>query len=229
MQWDVPYKFPHKNHSLWSYPSNHSKEGVMRKSISWSVNTLLAVMLILAFTASQAIFADSTVIYVNRAASGANDGTSWDDAYIMLQDALAVAQPGDGIWVATGIYTPGTTVHSTFNIPPGAALYGGFDPQSGAAGWGERNWVAHPTVLSGDIDGNDTTDVNGVVTTTAGISGTNTYHVVYLDGTSTPITGRLSSTASPSPPGMPMVTKRTTLAAARSVMETAAAANVTLH
>ncbi|MBC8263949.1 MAG: fibronectin type III domain-containing protein [Anaerolineales bacterium] len=32
---------------------------------------------------------------------------------------------------------------------------------------------------------NDTTDINGVVTDTAGITGTNAYHVVYLDGTGT--------------------------------------------
>lgn len=43
----------------------------------------------------------------------------------------------------------------------------------------ERDYTAHITVLSGDIDKNDTTDVNGVVTSTAGISGSNAYHVVY--------------------------------------------------
>ncbi|MCB0055339.1 MAG: DUF11 domain-containing protein, partial [Caldilinea sp.] len=42
-------------------------------------------------------------------------------------------------------------------------------------------WVANPTILSGDIDGDDTT-VGGVVTTTANIVGTNSYHVLWLEG-----------------------------------------------
>lgn len=75
------------------------------------------------------------VIYVHAVAPGGNDGTSWKDAYVDLQDALAVAQPGDEIWVAAGIYTPdrGTGDRSaTFELVSGVGMYGGF------AGWETR-------------------------------------------------------------------------------------------
>jgi PKD repeat protein len=46
------------------------------------------------------------VIYVNEHASGANNGTSWRDAFTELQAALGASYPGAEIWVAKGIYEP---------------------------------------------------------------------------------------------------------------------------
>jgi len=46
------------------------------------------------------------VIYVDADASPGGDGTSWEDAYKYLQDALAVAGGDDQIWVAEGTYKP---------------------------------------------------------------------------------------------------------------------------
>jgi predicted outer membrane repeat protein len=124
-------------------------------------------------------------IYVDADAPGPlHDGLSWTTAYTNLQTALITATAGSEIWVAEGLYTPGTAGDRTATFRPqldawGVALYGGF------GGYGisetlrtQRDWVAHPTVLSGDLDHNDLTTASGVVTNTANITGTNAYHVV---------------------------------------------------
>ena len=66
-------------------------------------------------------------IYVNQNAAGLNNGNSWPDAFINLHAALTVAQYGDQIWVAKGIYhanMPGIT--NSFTMVSGVKLYGGF-------------------------------------------------------------------------------------------------------
>ena len=71
---------------------------------------------------------------------------------------------------------------AAFHLRNGVALYGGFDPDSGIDTFGERDPAAYPTVLSGDIDGDDVTDPIGVVTDTANLNGYNSYHVVVSEG-----------------------------------------------
>ncbi len=65
---------------------------------------------------------------------------------------------------------------ATFRLQDGVELCGGFT--SAETQLSERNWEIHPTVLSGDLDGDDFTDVHGVVMDTANINGDNAYHVV---------------------------------------------------
>lgn len=119
--------------------------------------------------------AEGATIYVKADATGGNNGASWTDAYTDFQAALAVAVNGDEIWVAKGIYTPTADADSTesFELKSGVALYGGFIGTETLRD--ERDWRNNKTILTGDIDGNDTKDVDGVTTE---INGNNSYHVV---------------------------------------------------
>ena len=73
------------------------------------------------------------MIYVDKDATGSDNGTSWTNAYVDLQDALAAATNGDEIWVAQGVYKPTTTTDRdiAFVIPDGVSLYGGFSGSEG--------------------------------------------------------------------------------------------------
>ncbi len=95
-------------------------------------------------------------LYVHASASGANDGSSWADAYTDLQDALAVASAGTEIWVAAGTYrpaSPGGARSATFQLVNGVRLYGGFAGNEFLVE--QRNPATYPTILSGDLDGDD--------------------------------------------------------------------------
>lgn len=92
-----------------------------------------------------------TIRFVDQNASGTGDGSSWHNAFPQLQQALAIAQNGDEIWVAKGIYKPTTTTDRSvfFNLSSGLKVYGGF---SGTETLREqRDWASNPTILSGDI------------------------------------------------------------------------------
>lgn len=95
-------------------------------------------------------------IHVSAGALGAGDGSRWEDAYVDLQQALAVARPGDEVWVAAGTYRPGPgggPRDASFALRDGVALYGGFSGVEDELE--ERDWLANPTVLSGDLAGDD--------------------------------------------------------------------------
>ena len=109
----------------------------------------LASFLALSATASAGI------VYVDQSATGANDGTSWNDAHSSLRVALDAAVAGDDLWIAQGTYTPGPTaeaIHSFF-LKSGVRLYGGF--AGGEVSVAQRDFVNNVTILSGDVDGDD--------------------------------------------------------------------------
>jgi hypothetical protein len=145
--------------------------------------TLLFVVVLLAswnmFSAQSPVAqAANQILYVNKAASGANTGTSWSNAFNDLQAAFAAAQATDQIWVAQGVYYPTSDPSNraaSFELKNGVALYGGF--VGGESQLSERDWKLNPTILSGDIDQNDI-HVSGIVTSTTGITGINSYTVL---------------------------------------------------
>lgn len=103
--------------------------------------------------------------YVDDDATGADDGSSWADAFNHLQDALAAAQSGHEIHVAQGNYKPDQGLwipqgsrYASFQLTNGVGIKGGY------AGFGEpdpnsRDIELYETILSGDLAGNDV-DVN---------------------------------------------------------------------
>ncbi len=99
-------------------------------------------------------------IYVDPTADGANDGSSWQNAFMFLQDALVEAGTGTNICVAGGVYRPdqgGSSItgdrQATFQLVAGAAMYGGFP--NGGGDFSERDFQQHASVLTGDLQLND--------------------------------------------------------------------------
>ncbi len=97
-------------------------------------------------------------IYVDDSAAGASNGLSWTNAFPDLQLALQQANAGDSIWVAAGFYVPaapGGLQSDTFQVPSGVKVYGGFDGTETQLG--QRDAASNVTILSGDINRDDTT------------------------------------------------------------------------
>jgi hypothetical protein len=114
----------------------------------------------------------STRLYVNDDAAGANNGSSWTDAFTDLQDALALADQCaniNEIWVAAGTYTPtsGTDRTISFTMKNNLAILGGFNGTE--TNPSQRDWMTNVTILSGDIG-------------TLGDNSDNSYHVIYNPG-----------------------------------------------
>lgn len=112
-----------------------------------------------------ALVPQARVIYVNHAATGANDGTSWANAYKDLHSALTAATSGDQVWIAQGTYTPTATTdrHATFFVDAAMELYGGFAGTESSLA--QRDWQTHPTILSGEIGGSLKSDNSANVMT----------------------------------------------------------------
>lgn len=101
------------------------------------------------YVSPQTTLAPSTpsVLYVNRLATGAGDGSSWVNAFPNLHDAIATAGECTEIWVAKGSYSPNTNRATSFSLRSGVAIYGGF--AGGESSRGARNVTNNPTLLTG--------------------------------------------------------------------------------
>ncbi|MGB0932025.1 MAG: DUF1565 domain-containing protein, partial [Chitinophagales bacterium] len=120
-----------------------------------------------------------------------NDGLSWSTAFATLQKAIDEAVANDEIWVAEGTYYPskesdGTTDSQrefTFFIDFDVKIYGGF-PNTGTPTMGDRDWENHKTILSGDLDMDDTDGLTGTALLTNGTRNDNSYTVVRTENLS---------------------------------------------
>ncbi|MHC4217480.1 MAG: right-handed parallel beta-helix repeat-containing protein [Planctomycetota bacterium] len=115
------------------------------------------------------------VLFVDGDATGAGDGSSWEDALTDLRSAICAAIQSEGIvdeiWVAAGTYRPdgpdGSRI-ATFLLWDGVAIYGGFSGNETQLD--QRDPIANPTVLSGDLNGDNIGNAQNIEE--------NSYHVV---------------------------------------------------
>ena len=111
-----------------------------------------------------------TTYYVKTGGSDALDGLTWGNAFATPAKAIENVSSGDEIWVASGTYKPSahprnitgsptlTDRDFTFHLVDGVAMYGGFAGTETLLS--QRDVIANPTILSGDIGTIDDTSDN---------------------------------------------------------------------
>lgn len=122
-------------------------------------NTLLFAIL-LCF-----VYTKASIIYINKNATGTNNGSSWTNAYTTIELAFNNSIVGDKIWIAQGVYKPSGTLRTTaYSIPNGVEVYGSF--------------IGNETSINQrDFSNGATTTLNGDINT-VGVSTDNCYSVV---------------------------------------------------
>jgi len=151
--------------------------------------TLLICAAVLATPFAAAV---GKTIYVDDDADGANDGSSWTDAYTNLQDALSDATSAEKpveVLIAQGLYEPDQGKNqipgdreASFQLVNGVTLLSGFagfceaDPDA-------RDIEAYPTILSGDLNRDDIGAGDPYELLAEPSRSENSYHVVTSNGT----------------------------------------------
>lgn len=109
------------------------------------------IILLLLCLSALLLPAQNTIFVNQNVQGGQQNGITWADAFPNLQQALAIAEAGDAIWVAKGTYNPTTSTNRniSFQLISGTRLYGGFDGTETTLQ--QRDFIANPTVLSGEI------------------------------------------------------------------------------
>jgi predicted outer membrane repeat protein len=125
-----------------------------------TLKSLLLCLTVVLMVSSSALAAPlsqppTIILYVRQGATG--DCLTWATA-CDLQTAMQ-KNIANQIWVAAGTYKPttGTDRAATFNLISGVWIFGGF-PAEGSPTWEDRDWELNPTILSGDLNGDDGQD-----------------------------------------------------------------------
>lgn len=121
--------------------------------------------------------------YVNEAATGNNDGSSWANAFTNPRQAMIDAKCNDEIWVAKGTYShPTGDRNRIFGwTADSLSLLGGFDGTEDQAF--KRDPKKNETIFSGEVQ-NDNDQTNNSLTVLAGPLGTfrNVINYSLIDG-----------------------------------------------
>jgi hypothetical protein len=120
---------------------------------------------------------EKSPIYIDVDATGANDGTSWSDAYTSLRTAiLNISTPNETLWIAEGMYYPtasNTRADSFLIDDDNTSIYGGFVGIETALE--DRDLTAnHSTILSGDYMNDDI----GAISFTGNNRDNNSYNII---------------------------------------------------
>ena len=103
-------------------------------------------------------------IFVNKSAPLGGDGTSWENAFQFIHDALNLTESGRGdeVWIAKGTYYPDegsgitnndTTLAAAFNLKDAVSVYGGFSGLE--TNINERDLARNKTIISGSVSTNE--------------------------------------------------------------------------
>jgi len=133
------------------------------------VSAIRAILVILCCLVFSSLAAGAQRYYVTP--NGTGNGSSWADALGEqdFRERLVTAADGDVFWVAAGKYRPSETDRIvSFSLKSGVSLYGGF--AGNETELSQRDWSVNITVLTGDLDFNDTTDAHGVTLTAGDIN-----------------------------------------------------------
>ncbi len=113
-----------------------------------------------------------SILRIDQSASGANDGTSWTDAYDSLHTALTNVNNDDELWLKGDTYKPHATDRTiSFEVTKRINIYGGFAGTETLRS--ERDPSTNISVLNGDIG-------------TTSDDSDNSYHLICVCGDTIP-------------------------------------------
>ncbi|MDA9257729.1 hypothetical protein N9P35_00875 [bacterium] len=139
---------------------------------------ILKTLAVFIFMGCSVLSTQAQIYYVDASATnGANNGSSWSDAFTDLQAALDVAAENAEIRIAAGTYTPtaapdGSTDDNrdkAFHFNKNLVLKGSYNPET------DTQDFTNPSILSGDFKNDDAiSDDDGSITENS----ENAYHVL---------------------------------------------------